>query len=131
MKVKIYYHDTDCGRVVYYANYLKYFEQARTEFFEQRGVSIKELADSGTLFVVARQEADYKFPAFYGDILDVAAQITNIGAVKIEFAHEVKNQEDKVICAAKTLMVCVGIDFKPKALPEDIRGKLLTRINNE
>src|SRR3989338_5215000 len=101
MKKKIYYHDTDCGGVVYYANYLKFFEEARTEFFSERGLSIKELADAGTMFVVARQEIDYKLPAFYGDILDVGAVISNISAARIDFDHEVK-KNSKLIAKAKT-----------------------------
>ena len=53
MKVRIYYHDTDCGGVVYYANYLKYLEEARSEYFEDRGLIIKDLLKEGIGFVVA------------------------------------------------------------------------------
>ena len=124
IKVKIYYHDTDCGGVVYYANYLKYLEQARTEFFAEKGVSIKELADSGIYFVVARQELDYKSTAAYGDILEVYAQTSSVSAVRIEFEHEVKNSDGKVVCQGKTLLVCVDKDFKPKAMPQGLREKI-------
>lgn len=125
MEIKIYYHDTDCGGVVYYANYLKYMEEARTEFFEERGISIKELAKSGTLFVVARQEIDYKLPAFYADTLVIATKFSEVKAVKMIVEHEIKNQNNQVICLAKTIMVCVGNDIKPKAIPEEIRSKLI------
>jgi acyl-CoA thioester hydrolase len=124
VKIRIYYHHTDCGKVVYYANYLKFLEEARTEFFEQRGVMIKDLAEKGTLFVVARQEIDYKFPAFYGDVLDIDARLTSVGGAKIEFANEIKNQDNKTVALAKTTMVCVGKDLKPKSISDDIRGKL-------
>jgi len=124
MKTRIYYHHTDCGGVVYYANYLKFLEEARTEFFEQRGIMIKELADSGILFVVARQEIDYKLPAVYGDILIIDAKLISVGAAKIEFSNEIKNQNDKTIALAKTIMVCVGKDLKPRQIPEEIRSKL-------
>ena len=123
MKKKIYYHDTDCGGVVYYANYLKFFEEARTEFFSERGLSIKELADAGTMFVVARQEIDYKLPAFYGDMLDVGAAISNISAARIDFEHEVK-KNGQLIAKAKTIMVCVDKTLKPKTIPEEIRKKI-------
>lgn len=123
MKKKIYYHDTDCGGVVYYANYLKFFEEARTEFFSERGLSIKELVDQGTMFVVARQEIDYKFPSFYGDILDVGAVISKISAARIDFDHEVK-KTGKLIAKAKTIMVCVDKTLKPKTIPEEIRTKI-------
>ena len=60
MKIKIYYHHTDCGGVVYYAKYLEFLEEARTEFFDHRGILVKELIKQGVLFVDARQEIDYK-----------------------------------------------------------------------
>lgn len=123
MKKKIYYHDTDCGGVVYYANYLKFLEEARTEFFSDKGLSIKELADQGTMFIVARQEIDYKLPAFYGDILDVAAVISNISAARIDFDQEIK-KNNQIIAKAKTIMVCVDKTLKPKSIPEEVRKKI-------
>jgi len=124
MKVKIYYHHTDCGGVVYYANYLNFLEEARTEFFAERGVSVKELAREGVLFVVSRQEIDYELPAFYGDTLDIDTRINNISGVRVEFEYEIKNQHHQVVSKAKTILVCVNSAFKPKALPEEIRRKL-------
>ena len=56
IEVKVYYEDTDCGGVVYYANYFRYFERARTEYLEQRGVSLKGLMENGVCFVVVRSE---------------------------------------------------------------------------
>ncbi|MDP2928210.1 MAG: YbgC/FadM family acyl-CoA thioesterase, partial [Candidatus Omnitrophota bacterium] len=97
MKQRIYYHHTDCGGVVYYANYLNFLEEARTEYFAQKNASIKQLADSGTIFVVARQEIDYKFPAVYGDQLDIQTQIGAITGVRIEFLHEIYNQNKQII----------------------------------
>jgi len=125
MKIRIYYHDTDCGGVVYYANYLKYMEEARTEYFDERGISIKDLASKGVFFVVARQEIDYKFPAHYADILDVGTRFTKIGQVKIEVEHEIKNQNGQLICLAKTIMVCVDSNIRPIAIPEDFRSKII------
>jgi len=125
MKKRIYYHDTDAGGVVYYANYLKYMEEARTQFLEERGVYIKKLAGEGTLFVVAHQEIDYKFPAFYGDILDVSSKITCISNVKLEYVHQVKNQEGRLVCIGKAVLVCVDKDIKPRVISEEIRSKLV------
>lgn len=124
MKVRIFYHHTDCGKVVYYANYLKFLEEARTEFLELKGIYIKELAQQNTLFVVARQEIDYKSPAFYGDVLSIDTRISNISGVRIEFEHEIANQDNKPIAQAKTLLVCVDPDFKPKPISEDIRKRI-------
>lgn len=125
MEKRIYYHDTDAGSVVYYANYLKYLEEARTEFFEERGIFVKELTKEGTMFVVARQEVDYKCPAFYADRLKVSAKISALGVARIEFSHEIRNQNNQITTLAKTIMVCVDAGIKPKAIPEGLRKKLL------
>ena len=125
MKKRIYYYDTDCGGVVYYANYLKYLEEARTEFFEARGVFVKDLWASGIGFVVARQEIDYKFPSFYGDILEIKTTISQLGAAKIVFEHITLNQVSQLINKAKTVLVCVDEQLKPKPIPDDIRNKIV------
>ena len=124
MKTRIYYHHTDCGGVVYYANYLKFLEEARTEYFEFKNASIKQLADSGTMFVVARQEIDYKFPAVYGDELDIQTQVGAITGVRIEFLHEIYNQNKQIIVKAKTILVCVDKSLKPQVISEGLRKKL-------
>jgi len=120
---KIYYHDTDCGGVVYYSNYLKFLEEARTEFFGEKGFSIKELAEKGTMFVVARQEIDYKAPAAYGDILDIKTRIAETSTVKIVFENEIYNQDNRLLTKARTILVCVDKNLKPQAIPPDIRSK--------
>lgn len=124
LKKTIYYHETDCGGVVYYANYLKFFEEARTEFFRERGLSIKELSERGTMFVVARQEVDYKMPALYGDILDIGAVISNSSGVRLNFEHEV-TRAGELIAKGTTIMVCVDKGLKPKAIPEEVRKRIL------
>ncbi|MFA5093432.1 MAG: thioesterase family protein [Candidatus Omnitrophota bacterium] len=125
MKKRIYYHHTDCGGVIYYANYLKFLEEARTEYFAEKNASIKQLADSGIMFVVARQEIDYKFPGKYGDELDVQTQIGVVTGVRIEFLHEIYNQDKQIIVKAKTILVCVDKNLRPQAIPEDLRKKLI------
>lgn len=125
MKKHIYYHHTDCGGVVYYANYLNFFEEARTEYFELKSASIKQLADSGIMFVVARQEVDYKFPARYGDDLDIQTQVGEMTGVRIEFLHEIYNQNKQIIVKGKTILVCVDKNLKPQAIPEDLRKKII------
>ena len=124
MKVRIFYHDTDCGGVVYYANYLKYLEEARTEYLDERKLHMKELIQRGVLFVVARQEIDYKSPAFYGDTLTVTTWVSSVTGVKIWFENEIKNQCSVLIARAKTLLVCIDKELKPHALPEDIKKKI-------
>lgn len=124
MKIKIYYHHTDCGGVVYYAKYLEFLEDARTEFFENKGILYDRMVKEGTQFVVARQEIDYKAPAFYGDTLSIDTHLTEAGRVKLDFSYEIRNQNNQVISTARTIMVCINGEFRPKAIPEDIREKI-------
>ena len=124
MQVKIYYHHTDCGGVVYYANYLKYLEEARTEFLEENGFFINDMLKQDTLFVVARQEIDYKCPAVYGDILEVKAWVKDMSAVRMNFDSEIKNQKGQTIVKAMTVLVCVDSNLKPKAIPPELKTKI-------
>lgn len=123
-QVKIYYHHTDCGGVVYYSRYLDFFEEARTDFLQRHGVSVKALSDKGVLFVVSRQEVDYKSPAFYGDTLTIDTKLADISKVRLEFQCEIKRQTADTVCIGRTIMACVGSNLKPQAIPEDILKKL-------
>ena len=120
---KIYYHDTDCGGVVYYANYLKYLEEARTEFLLSRGVELTELAAKGVYFVVAHTELDYKYPARYQDIIQISATIENLGRCSIDFIQEVVKGK-AVLVKTRTTLVCVNKEFKPAALPSSVKDRL-------
>lgn len=125
MKRKIYYHDTDSGGVVYYANYLKYFEEARTELFTSLGINIKELQDKGVLFVVSKVEVDYKSPAHYQEELDIEVSLKNVRGVSFEVHYRVTEGNNKrLIVEAQTKMVCVNKDLGPVKIPEDIRDIL-------
>lgn len=124
MKIRIYYHHTDSGGVVYYANYLKFLEEARSEFLEERGISIKESVKQGILFVVARQEIDYKSPAFYGDILEVETRLADVSRVKMEFEYDIRNQDRQLVSQAKTILVCVDSNLKPQIIPAEIKDKI-------
>jgi len=124
MKIKIYYHHTDCGQVVYYAKYLEFLEDARTEFFAGKGIPYDGMVKQGTQFVVARQEIDYKAPAFYADTLSIDTRLNEVSRVKLDFSYEIKNQDNQLISTARTVMVCVNGNLKPQAIPEEIRNKL-------
>lgn len=113
---RIYYHDTDCGGVVYYANYLKYFEEARTEFFSARGVDLGKLADGGLFFVVARVEIDYRAPAKYQDLLCIHTRVERAKRSLVEFAQKA-TREGAVIAEARTIIMCVGRDLRTVTVP--------------
>jgi len=97
MEVKIYYEDTDCGGVVYYANYLKYFERARTQYLEERGLSVAQLMKEGTVFVVVRAEVDYRSPARYGETLRVETRLSDLSPASFTFSHVVRERASRRI----------------------------------
>lgn len=119
IKKKIYYHDTDSGGVVYYANYLKFLEEARTEFFLSKGINLNELIIEKVLFCVADVNIKYKAPAKYADELTISTRIDKMGNVHIDFWHEIKRSEI-LISECKTRLVCIDSNFRPQAIPEEI-----------
>ena len=128
MKTRIYYHHTDCGGVVYYANYLKFLEEARTEYFEKRGIFVNDLHKNGIFFVVARQEIDYKLPAVYGDELEIETRVGATSRVKVEFEYDIKNQNGEIVSSAKTVLVFVDNSIKPHPIPDELRAKLTDKV---
>lgn len=92
MEVKIYYEDTDCGGVVYYANYLKYFERARTEYLEARGYSVAGLMEQGVIFVVVRAEVDYCSPGRYGETLVIETEVGEVTRAALTFSHVIREK---------------------------------------
>ena len=119
MKKKIYYHDTDAGGVVYYANYLKYLEEARTELLREEGVNIGELADKGILFAVKRTEINYKAPARYADTLTIMASISKVKNASLEFTQSIK-RGDQTLVEAKTQLVCIDSNFMLQVIPDEV-----------
>ena len=95
MEIKIYYEDTDCGGVVYYANYLKYFERARTEYLEERGVSVAGLLKEGTMFVVVHAAIDYRSSARYGDWLVIETVVSAMTQASLTFSHVIRERESR------------------------------------
>ena len=121
LKVRMYYEDTDCGGVVYYANYLRYVERARTEFFEARGVSLRNLMDEGVYFVVAEAALKYVSPGRYGDIMAIETNVDRVGPASIVFRHSISrdNTGEKLV-EATVKLGCVGKDMKPLRLRKNI-----------
>jgi len=121
----IYYHDTDSGGVVYYANYLKHLEEARTEYFRSKSQELRKLAKRDVLFVVARVEIDYRSPAKYGDVIKISTAVENLRTTAIKFSQEITGDAGLLV-KAKITVVCVGRDFKPKRIPMEIKEALLS-----
>ncbi len=122
MEIKIYYEDTDCGGVVYYANYLKYMERGRTEFLAERGVSVKGLMDEGTIFVVTRAELDYKSSARYGDTIVMETSVTETTGATMLFSHVMKDRvTGRLIVEGRVRLACIDLSGRPKRLPSPMR----------
>ena len=121
LKIRMYYEDTDCGGVVYYANYLRYVERARTEFFESRGVSLRKLMDEGVYFVVAEAALKYLSPGRYGDILAIETTVDRVGPASIVFRHTIsRDLSGEKLVEATVKLGCVGRDMKPLRLRQNI-----------
>lgn len=85
---RVYYEDTDAGGVVYYANYLRFCERARTEYLRDIGVDLAEFVRDSIHFVVTQVEAKYRRPALYGDLIDVRTTLTNVSRSSLTLYHE-------------------------------------------
>lgn len=128
-RLRIYYEDTDCGGVVYYANYLRYCERARTEYLESQGASLRQLMDEGVYFVVAEAALKYLSPGRYGDILLIESVVERSGPASIVFGHSIRREgKNEELVRATVKLGCVGKDLKPMRLPKQIRE--LTEGNN-
>ena len=124
MKKTIFYHDTDCGNVVYYANYLKYFEEARTLYMAEKGFSVPALIQRGLYFVVARQEVEYKYSVRYADVIDVSTRVLEVSDIKIVFENIIPNQNGRLCTKGKTTLVCVDKTGMPTPMGADVKAAM-------
>lgn len=121
--VRIYYEDTDSGGVVYYANYLKFFERARTEYLRALGINQSKFLEQSLGFVVRKVEMDNIASAKLDDLLEVSSTITTLKRASLVFHQQITNQAQQVICTAKVRIACVDFKIKkPIAIPESILG---------
>jgi acyl-CoA thioester hydrolase len=117
MEIQIYYEDTDCGGVVYYGNYLKYFERARTQYLEERGLSVARLMKEGTVFVVVHAEVDYRSPARYDDRLIIETVVSDMTAASFTFSHVIRERESqRVVVEGSARLAAVNGSGKVKRL---------------
>ncbi|MEW6570448.1 MAG: YbgC/FadM family acyl-CoA thioesterase [Nitrospirota bacterium] len=113
----MYYEDTDAGGVVYYANYLKYLERARTEFFLDRHINVAEYHDKGYFFVVIHVDINYKKPARLGDIIDVTTNVAGMTNATITLRHKILRGAMPIV-EANVKIACIDRKGKPQRLPE-------------
>ncbi|MDA8094360.1 MAG: tol-pal system-associated acyl-CoA thioesterase [Betaproteobacteria bacterium] len=128
--VRVYYEDTDAGGVVYYANYLKFMERARTEWLRAMGLEQTRLArDHGIVFVVRSARVEYLRPARLNDWLQVSVEPTELGGSRMAFAQHVRRpreaQEDELLAHGQVTIACVHAEaFRPVKIPEAVRATL-------
>lgn len=122
LPVRVYYEDTDAGGVVYYANYLKYLERARTEWLRVADIDQSDLVERrNLLFTVRSVDIDYRAPARLDDRLEVEARVLRIGRASIDFAQAVR-RDGTELCSARVRVACIDAGtFRPRALPADLR----------
>lgn len=121
LPVRIYYEDTDSGGIVYYANYLKFMERARTEFLRGIGFEQDTLSyESKRLFVVKNITVNYVKPARFNALLDVTAQLSGIRPASMSFIQEVY-ESGTLLCDAVVQLACLNVDtMKPARIPTEV-----------
>ena len=126
LAVRVYWEDTDAGGIVYYANYLKFMERARTEWLralgcDQAGIRLRHRLQ----FVVARANVEYRRPARFDDRLDVDVRVLALRRASIGLAQHVRSAERELLCRAEVEVGCVDVDtFRPRAIPTSLRQEL-------
>jgi acyl-CoA thioester hydrolase len=125
LPVRVYYEDTDAAGVVYYANYLRYFERARTEWLRQLGVGQAELmVGAGLAFAVRSLSAEYLRPARLDDVLEVRSSIGELGRAQVVFDQHIWRGEETLV-TAKVRVACLDLKRgKAAAMPTELHEQL-------
>jgi len=125
--VRVYYEDTDAAGLVYYANYLKYLERARTEFLRSLGYEQDALTrEHGVVFVVRKLAIDYLVAARFNELLSATVQIGRVRRVSIDFVQTV-TRADEICCSAEVQVACLNLAARrPCAIPKAITEELTT-----
>ena len=125
--VRVYYEDTDAGGVVFYTNYLKFFERARTEWLRRLGFNQSLLAQTeGIIFVVVGTQVSYKSPARLDDLLTIQTKIKKIGSASIDFEQSCE-RDGQLLVNSNIQICCINLDtFKASPIPDSIRSILIS-----
>lgn len=125
--VRVYYEDTDAAGVVYYANYLRFMERARTEWLRSIGYEQSDLAERhGVIFVVRSAAIDYLRPARFNDTLQVSVELIKVGAGHIDVVQHV-TRDSELIAEAAVKVACVGLrTMRPVRIPQPLATRIRT-----
>jgi acyl-CoA thioester hydrolase len=123
--VRVYYEDTDAGGVVYYANYLRYMERARTEWLSSLGFDLAELDRvRGIVFVVHRVEIDFRLPARLGERLDATLALVELHRARMLVLQEVRREAQMLTHARVTIACLSRATWRPARIPADVHTRL-------
>lgn len=127
--VRVYYEDTDTGGVVFYANYLKFFERARTEWLRTAGIGQQLLSEiHHVMFVVKSTAVDYHAPAKLDDELKLTVVVERLGRASVEFIQEawrVDGEHEKLLTSGRIRVGCVNTDtFRPSPIPDEVLDRI-------
>ncbi len=120
MKIRVYYEDTDCGDVIYYANYLRYMERSRTEYLRERGIDLLEWKQRGVTFVVTEVKVKYRSPGRYNDLLDVESEISEISSASLVFYTTIHNHKGILLVTGTVKLACINSEGHVQRIPEQI-----------
>ena len=121
LPVRIYYEDTDAGGVVYYANYLKFFERGRTEFLRNFNIQQDTLLEQNIAFMVKKVEMDCIKSARFNQLLSVKTEVLSQRKASLMFRQKIFDEKKELLCQADTLIACVNLQkMKPTAIPTEI-----------
>jgi acyl-CoA thioester hydrolase len=120
IQIRVRYAETDRMGLLHHANYLVYFEQARTELLRERGATYKDMEDRGYLLVLTRVEVRYRKPARYDDVLTVRTFVERVTFVRIDHRYEV-HCDGQLLAEGSSTLACVDREGRPQALPDFLR----------
>lgn len=121
LDIRVYYEDTDVAGIVYNANFLRFFERARTEWLRALGIDQTQMLDSGVGFVIRRVEMDNLLPAKFNQLLTVHCKISQMRRVSMDFEQYITNSDGNVICTGLFTIACVDlVKMKPVQFPANI-----------
>lgn len=118
------YAECTVGNHIYYARYLDLLEAARGEFFRAMNMTFQQLHESGTVFPVIEAKLRYKGAARYDDVLRIEVWLTELERVRMNFAYQIFNEQQKLLVEASTLHACTSIEDKLQRVPEELAEKL-------
>ena len=126
VRQRVIYGDTDQMGVVYYANYLRFFELGRLEYFRLRGGRVADLEAAGFALPVAEVEAQYRAPARYEDLVVVRTRVTEIRRASMKFEYQLAREADAaLLCTGSTVHACITREGRPVRLPDGLTRLLV------